>query len=168
MKRLNLGGGNVRMPGWETVDFYSSCPACRVDLLKFPWPWEDASVDAAAMFHFLEHVEELERTILEVHRILKPGGTFWVIVPHAKHPAAYDISHRHRFTSTTFNTIAGKAWYRFGNKQLFATEKMRIRLLKTKWVKWTPLDCIASRWPVAFEKFVPIAPAHIEWIGRKV
>jgi SAM-dependent methyltransferase len=165
MLKLDLGGGNKRMPGWETVDLYAADPQFRVDLTKFPWPFKDQSVDAAAMFHFLEHVDDVEKTVAEVHRILKTGGEFWVIVPHARNPAAFDISHRHFFTCVSFMTIAQKSYYRFGGKQLFQTSFFRMPLINSRWVKWTPLDPIASRFPVFFEKFVPVAPAHIEWKG---
>ncbi|HEY4953191.1 MAG TPA: methyltransferase domain-containing protein [Verrucomicrobiae bacterium] len=165
MLKLNLGGGEKAMPGWETVDLYSTNPRYKVDLSVFPWPFADKSVDAVAMFHFLEHLENVERTVQEVHRILKPGGEFWVIVPHAKNPTAWDISHRHCFSCVTFATIAGKSYYRFGGKQLFKTIFFRMPLIQHRWIKWTPLDLIAARFPVFFEKFIPFAPAHIEWKG---
>jgi predicted SAM-dependent methyltransferase len=74
MVKLDFGGGEKAMPGWETVDLYSKNPKYRIDLTKFPWPFEDQSVDAVAMFHFLEHVDDVERTVMEAHRILKKGG----------------------------------------------------------------------------------------------
>jgi SAM-dependent methyltransferase len=168
MVKLDFGGGEKAMPGWETVDLYSKNPKYRIDLTKFPWPFEDQSVDAVAMFHFLEHVDDVERTVMEVHRILKQGGEFWVIVPHARNPAACDISHRHFFTCVTFMTISATCYYRFGGKQLFRTSFFKMPLVNCGWLKWTPLDPIARRFPVFFEKFVPIAPAHIEWKGIAV
>ena len=166
--KLNLGAGSQKMPGWTSVDQFAPEADVHADLFKFPWPWEDNSIDAVAMFHFLEHVEELERTILEVHRILKPDGRFWVIVPHARHPAAYDIAHRHYFTCTTFHSIAAERWYQWGGKQIFKTEYLRMPVIQFKWIKWTPLDWITEHFPVAYEKVLPIAPAWIDWVGRKV
>jgi SAM-dependent methyltransferase len=169
--KLNLGGGNQNMPGWTSVDLFAEGAAIKADLFKFPWPWEDNSIEAVAMFHFLEHVEELERTIMEVHRILKPGGRFWVIVPHARNPAAHDIGHRFFFTCCTFQAIANdgtERYYQWGGKQIFATESFKMPVLQWKFIRWTPLDFISARWPVAYEKFIPIAPAWIEWVGRKV
>jgi len=163
-----MGGGGLRLAGYATVDLFSNDADYRVDLLQFPWPFADKSVDAVAMFHFLEHVEELEKTILEVHRILKKGGEFWVIVPHARNPAAYDISHRYYFTCISFHTIAAQTWYRFGGKKLFQTTFFKMPVVNYRWLKWTPLDIISSRYPVFYEKFIPIAPAHIEWKGVAV
>jgi SAM-dependent methyltransferase len=167
-KWLNMGGGDEQLPGWSNVDLHSRQPDLRIDLFKLPWPLEPGSVDGIAMFHFLEHVPDLEATVIEVNRVLKPGGLFWVRVPHARHPAAYDISHRQFFTCSTFHTIAANAYYRFGGRQLFRTESFRMRVLNAPWLKWSPLDWFASRFPVAYEKFCWIAPAEIEWRGRKV
>ena len=169
--KLNLGGGKKNMPGWSNVDLFAKEVDLRADLFKFPWPWSDNSIEAVAMIHFLEHVEALEQTIMEVHRILQPGGKFWVIVPHFKHPASCDIGHRHWFTCTTFHAIAGHAgdrWYQWGGKQIFKTESFKMPIIQWKWIIWTPLDFFSARWPVAFEKFVPIAPAWIDWVGVKV
>ncbi|MCI0351086.1 MAG: class I SAM-dependent methyltransferase, partial [Acidobacteriales bacterium] len=65
---LNMGGGSERLPGWKSVDLHSEHPDLRIDLFKLPWPFASESVDGIAMFHFLEHVPDLEATILEVHR----------------------------------------------------------------------------------------------------
>jgi SAM-dependent methyltransferase len=165
---LNMGGGHEQLPGWQVVDLHSADPHLRIDLFNLPWPLESNSVDGIAMFHFLEHVPNLEATVVEVHRVLKGDGLFWVRVPHARHPAAYDISHRQFFTCTTFHTIADKCYYRFGGKQIFRTEAFRMQVLNFRWLRWTPLDWFASRFPVAYEKFCWIAPAEIEWRGRKV
>jgi SAM-dependent methyltransferase len=166
--KLNLGGGNKKLEGYVNVDLFAENPEYRVDLMKLPWPFADKSVDAVAMFHFLEHVEDLEQTILEVHRILKTGGEFWVVVPHARHPAAYDISHRHRLNCSTFQTMSGKSYYRFGGKQIFQTTFFKMPMVNFHWIQWTPLDLISTNFPVFFEKFIPIAPAHIEWKGVAV
>lgn len=166
--KLNLGGGDQVLEGYTNVDFYAENPECRADLFRFPWPFPDKSVDAVCMFHFLEHVEELERTVMEVHRILKTGGEFWVIVPHAKNPAAFDISHRYFFTSVTFKTIAAQCFYRFGGKKLFRATYFKMPVINYRRLKWTPLDLLSSNFPVFFEKFMPFAPAHIEWKGIAV
>ncbi len=166
--KLNLGGGNSKLDGYASVDLFAEGAEYRVDLTTFPWPFADKSVDAVAMLHFLEHVQDVERTVQEVHRILKTGGEFWVIVPHQKNPAAYDISHRSYFTCSTFHSIAGEIYYRFGGKRLFRTICFKMPLVNSRWIKWTPLDAISSRFPVFYEKFIPFAPAHIEWKGLAV
>ena len=43
--------------------------------------FEPNSFDAVNMSHVLEHVPDLEPTLFEIHRILRPGGLFCVEVP---------------------------------------------------------------------------------------
>jgi 2-polyprenyl-6-hydroxyphenyl methylase/3-demethylubiquinone-9 3-methyltransferase len=45
------------------------------DALKLPFA--DASFDAVCAMDFLEHVEEPEKAVAEMARVLKPGGTFF-------------------------------------------------------------------------------------------
>jgi ubiquinone/menaquinone biosynthesis C-methylase UbiE len=169
LTRLNLGAGRQKIPGWTSVDWFAPEADVRANLFEFPWQWPDASVDEAAMFHFLEHVPQLERTILEVHRILKPGGTFHVVVPHARNTCAYDIDHKHRFTAATFYTMASQTWYHFGGKgRIFETVSFRMPLIQYGWLRWTPMDEFTRRWPILYEKICPIAPAVIDWVGRRV
>ena len=42
----------------------------------------DASVDVVSAFELLEHLAEPQRVVAEMHRVLKPGGTAVVSVPH--------------------------------------------------------------------------------------
>jgi SAM-dependent methyltransferase len=60
---------------------------------RFPWvpilnadaadlPIDDGAVDAAVMLDVLEHVAEPSAVIAELRRVLRPGGTLIVSVPH--------------------------------------------------------------------------------------
>lgn len=44
-------------------------------------PYTDGSVDAVLIFDVLEHVEDVEKLLIEINRILKPGGIFYSFVP---------------------------------------------------------------------------------------
>jgi ubiquinone/menaquinone biosynthesis C-methylase UbiE len=44
-------------------------------------PFEDASFDVALSIETLEHVEQEDATLAEIHRVLEPGGTLVVSVP---------------------------------------------------------------------------------------
>lgn len=61
-----------------------------------PWPWEDNSVDAIHASHFVEHLNASDRIHFanEVYRVLKPGCSAQVIVPHWASCRAYgDLTH---------------------------------------------------------------------------
>lgn len=54
--RLDLAGGENVAEGFECVDLYAPNAPHKVDLLKFPWPWEDSSVEEIHCAHFIEHI----------------------------------------------------------------------------------------------------------------
>lgn len=56
----------------------------EVDVVVGPeanWPFEDAQYDAVVSIEVLEHVENLEHTLGEIRRTLKPGGLLVVAMP---------------------------------------------------------------------------------------
>lgn len=121
--KLDLGCGDTPREGFEGVDLYGE-PAHRVDLMRFPWPWDDGAVDELYSAHFVEHlpmvyvgedgehhvmpgegrVDLLIRFFNECWRVLKPGGAMTVITPSLRSSRAFqDPTHR-RF-------IAGETYY---------------------------------------------------------
>lgn len=63
-------------------------------LARFP----AASVTRVYSAHFLEHVDELTRLLAEIARVVAPGGTVTIIVPHFSNPFYYsDPTHRTPF-----------------------------------------------------------------------
>src|SRR4051812_20709677 len=56
-----------------------------------PWPWSDNSVDEVHTSHTVEHFTAEERIhfVNELYRILKPGATVKIIVPHWASYRAY-------------------------------------------------------------------------------
>ncbi|MBD3165168.1 methyltransferase domain-containing protein, partial [bacterium] len=59
----------------------SNVPAQWVTAMGEALPFRDASFDAVISFEVLEHVVSPVRTMRELHRILKPGGTVLISVP---------------------------------------------------------------------------------------
>lgn len=126
MIALNLGCGLKRKAGYVNVDLYAPGADRRDDLSKFPWDWPDESVDMVYMSHVLEHFTDVEQVVREVHRILKPGGTWEVLVPHAGGRAAYLPSHKHRFTLGYMADIGCNDALLYAQRRLFRTAEMRL------------------------------------------
>jgi SAM-dependent methyltransferase len=73
-----------------------------------PFPFEDASFDVVVAGELIEHLRDTDRVVAEVHRVLKPGGTFVGSVPNffrlrnrlamlAGQPLDHDPMHLHVF-----------------------------------------------------------------------
>jgi SAM-dependent methyltransferase len=82
--RLEIGGGTLTKPGWENIDpVHGSRPEFKVyvqDGIALP----DNSVVEVFASHVMEHIPQGEpriKTMNEVNRVLRPGGTFTIIVP---------------------------------------------------------------------------------------
>lgn len=83
------------------------------DLAVDPIPWPDASFDYVTAFDFIEHVPRVAylparrfpfvELMNEVHRVLKPGGTFLSFTPaYPFAPAFRDPTHVNIVTESTF------------------------------------------------------------------
>jgi hypothetical protein len=96
--KLDFGCGPHKRDGFHGVDrspFIGVDTVC--DLTKTPWPWPDNSVAEAHASHFVEHLTADQRTAFcnELYRVLVPGGSCQVIVPHWASCRAYgDPTHQ--------------------------------------------------------------------------
>lgn len=75
MRCLEIGPGNERLPGFETLNAVSTPITDHIGDARSP-PFPDETFDEVYSSHCIEHVEwfEVEPTIKEWVRILKPGG----------------------------------------------------------------------------------------------
>jgi len=80
---LNLGSGKKKYIEAVNVDIKAGRGDMVVDLSKFPWPWEDNSVDGIHASHIMEHIKDQRAFVDECKRILKPGGFLRIVGPHA-------------------------------------------------------------------------------------
>ncbi len=91
--KLNLGCGDLKMPGYINVDKYGT-PDIKHDLESFPWPWETNSVSEIILIHVLEHLGQDIETYFgifkEMYRICFHGAKIRIVVPHFRHDFFYD------------------------------------------------------------------------------
>ena len=88
--KLNLGCGHDKKHGWINVDNYVDChPDVIHDLEKFPYPWDDNSIDEINMEHVLEHLGQTHDVYInilkELYRICDNGAIIHIVVPHHNH-----------------------------------------------------------------------------------
>ena len=81
---LDIGPGSYPVPGFETLDVVRGPHVTHVGRAESP-PFEDNTFDIVHASHVLEHVNwyDVEATVKQWVRILKPGGQLEVWVPDA-------------------------------------------------------------------------------------
>lgn len=112
--KLDFGCGPNKREGFEGVDI-RPFPGVdhMVDLAVTPWPWNDVSVDEAIASHFIEHLTAPQRISFcnELYRILKPGATCQITVPHWCSYRAYgDLTHQWPPVSEMWFYYLNKDW----------------------------------------------------------
>jgi len=163
--KLNLGCGDKKRAGYVNVDNCGD-PDFLHDLSVFPWPWADDSVDEVFSEHFLEHVEDYEKTVLEIHRILKPGGVIWFKVPHCRTPMT--IWHMHKWAFSTFTPLrlCESLPYQWEGRKLFEKSELRIRIAYLRPSLNHVLTKIANISPFRWD-WLGLPIDEIEFVGRK-
>lgn len=101
---LDIGGGQVnsyyhllKADGHiESVNISQDIEPTLIADLNQPLPVDDGIYDTVLCFNTLEHVTRDELALAELVRVLRPGGTFHIVVPwvYRIHGSPYDY-HRH-------------------------------------------------------------------------
>jgi len=111
--KLNLGSGNDPKEGFVNVDFLDLPEVDYIyNLMDFPYPWDDSSVDEIHAVDVLEHLDNYTKNgsptyltfIEECHRMLKPKGKLFIQTPSWDSPLLWiDITHVRGFDLQSFD-----------------------------------------------------------------
>jgi SAM-dependent methyltransferase len=132
---LELGcGSRKRYPeavGIDTLDY--ECVDIVGDIFEVLTHVPDRSVKAVYSHHFFEHVEDVQRLMDLLARVIRPGGLLQVVVPHFSNPYFYsDYTHRNFFGLYSFSYLVSDEIHRrkvpnYGRQPHF--ELMRAELI---------------------------------------
>ncbi len=81
-RKLHLGCGQRKLPGWLNVDVYDSDQ--DLDLTTGLLPWPDDSFDLVVSQHMIEHLDmerEAVPLLAELRRVCAPGAKIWITCP---------------------------------------------------------------------------------------
>ena len=83
IRKVHLGCADNVWEGWENYDINPVDDRVKyINLMKFPYPFEDVSVDEVMFSHVLEHLPAPHmRYLFEIHRFMKTGGILHLHLP---------------------------------------------------------------------------------------
>lgn len=141
--KIDLGCGPNKKQGFKGMDILPLPGVDFVVNLEEGFSFiQDNSVDEFYTSHFLEHIQNLEQVLSEIHRTLKPAGICTVIVPHFSNPYYYsDYTHKRFFGYYSFDYFS-KPDKKIKRTVPVYNEKISFEILSRK------LVFRASRFPV--------------------
>ena len=145
MRILNLGSGKNRsIPGAVTIGIVAdTSPDIVHDLNKFPWPFDDDTFEAIHCMDVIEHLEDVVRTMEEMHRISRVGARVYIATPHFSCANSYtDPTHRHHLGFFSFDLFTGHNQWRFYSYARF--KKVKADLVFSGWYKNRHISWVAQ------------------------
>jgi|TARA_B110000238_G_scaffold94951_1_gene103740 SAM-dependent methyltransferase len=127
---LNVGCGSTRIPGSIGVDQVEidGCVDVVHNLNELPYPFINDYADEIHFYHVLEHLDDPVAKMEELHRILKPGGTLFMRVPHfSSHGAFTDITHKRPYSYFSFDIFLPEAYHSWYSDCRFHMESRQIK-----------------------------------------
>ena len=110
--KLDLGVGNKKQEGFTGVDIVKEGTQADIEhnLLIFPWPFKDNSIDEIFCSHFIEHIphgdgfnDPFFNFMNEAWRVLKEEGTATFITPYYTSMRAWqDPTHNRVIAEATY------------------------------------------------------------------
>jgi len=139
MKILDLGCGENKVPNSIGLDNVQ-LPGMDIehDLMDFPYPFENESIDKIYLRHVIEHftIENINLILNECNRLLRKDALLIITVPHVFSISAFiDPTHRSYFT---FGSV--QFWDENSSKAYYKESQMKWKLIKTvcrvNWFDW--------------------------------
>ena len=143
MKKLNLGSGDKRIPGFLNVDKFDTFkPDIVHDLEKFPYPFLDNEIEEIKLIHVLEHIGQTPDIFInimkELYRISCDQANIHISVPHPRHDDFLaDPTHVRPITTlglSLFDLDLNKQWQKIGaaNTPLAIIHNVNFKIIKNE------------------------------------
>jgi SAM-dependent methyltransferase len=149
---LHLGCGRKYMKGAVNVDISPEVGADVVhDLGSFPWPLPSNAFREVTALDVIEHLDDIPRSMEELHRVCRPGARVHIAVPHFSSANAFmDPTHRHQFSYFSFDYFGDEHGLAYYSKARFARRSAQIIFVPTLLNKI--VRRLANRHPAAYEQ----------------
>lgn len=159
---VHLCCGTDILEGWINVDAINFGQEVVANIEE-EWGFaRENSVDHIYCKDGFEHVDSAEHFLGQAARVLKPGGTLQIWVPHYKNPSAYRMTHK-RLLSWSYFDVFPEPHDGVQNLKVISN---RIFVGRKGSFAWKPIHYLANKFPRWFERLVYVS--NIEVIFQKL
>lgn len=127
--RLDLGSGNKKRPGFDAyIDIADFGFNDIADFEKDDLPYKDNSINYIHSNQVIEHIRDVKHILNECWRILKPGGTFEIIVPYYKWDGASKPVHHQHISVCWFDFLRRPdiwKWYGYRRWEIIKLDELK-------------------------------------------
>lgn len=138
-RTLDIGCGRNKRPGSIGLDVLPRTDAdVRGDINSGRLPFADNSFDRVWLIHVIEHVDDVVRTIEEIHRVSKPGARLHIETPHYTDFSSFcDPTHRWHLNSFSFRYFTEEGGYSYYSTSRLREVRVHVKLLNLwKYLGW--------------------------------
>jgi ubiquinone/menaquinone biosynthesis C-methylase UbiE len=138
--KIDLGCGLNKKAGFKGADILHMPGVDYIIDLEIGLSFlKDDEVEMFHSSHFLEHIENLEKLMTEIHRTLRPEGICEIVVPHFSNPYYYsDHTHKRFFGLYSFDYFSNESDKRYKRKVPCYSNKAKFRVVKRRLVFKSP------------------------------
>lgn len=134
MNKLNIGCGLNTFPDYINTDkTYLEGVDVAWDLNEKS-TFKDNSFEEIICFNILEHVDDVIKVMLELHRISKSGCLIKISVPHFSSSGSWgDLTHKRTFSYNSFNYFDGSLCGGYKENKFFGyTYRVSFKIIKKR------------------------------------
>ncbi len=144
---MDVGCGHRKRVGAVGIDNNPRSDADILhDLNHFPYPFSDSHFDEMYATNVLEHLDDVVKVMIELHRIGKPNALVSITVPHYAHRNANtDPTHKHFFGVHSFDYFINGTEY--GD---FKYSAVQFSLESVEFDKGSPKRYLFDEWLLRF------------------
>lgn len=146
-------GQTTAAPGVIRLDISEEIkPDVVWDLDNFPYPFEDNKFDAVECFDVIEHLNNIPKSLQEIHRILKNNGVLKITTPHYSCANSYiDPTHRYHLSYFSFDYFCEGHQLSYYSKARYRIKNRRIQFQGSSIVS-SLLNKLANKFPYIYEQ----------------
>ncbi len=154
MTILSVGCGR-RPPQEDLVRLDKSSnvePDVVWDLDEFPYPFSESSFLEIECFDVIEHLEDIPKTLEELHRILQPKGLLKVTTPHFSCANSFiDPTHRWHLSYFSFDYFCEGHNLSYYSSGKYAIKNRHIQFQGGR-ISRSIISRLANRFPQTYEQ----------------